>query len=44
MLGIFPQLPDGENLPGHSDVSTTMIYTDVLDRGGRTVAGPLGAI
>jgi integrase len=26
---------------GHSDVSTTMIYTDVLNRGGRAVVSPL---
>lgn len=26
---------------GHSDVSTTMISTHVLDRGGRGVASPL---
>ena len=27
--------------PGHKDVSTTMIYTHVLNRGGRGVVSPL---
>ena len=31
-----------QELLGHADVRTTMIYTNVLNRGGRGVRSPLG--
>jgi len=30
-----------QELPGHADVETTMIYTHVLNKGGRGVDRPL---
>lgn len=30
--------------PSHADVSTTMIYTHVLNKGGRGVLSPLDAV
>jgi hypothetical protein len=36
-----PRHPHGRGAPGHRDVTTTMIYTHVLNRGAKAVRSPL---
>jgi site-specific recombinase XerD len=33
-----------QELLGHNDVSTTMIYTHVLNRGGKAVRSPVDSL
>jgi site-specific recombinase XerD len=33
-----------QELLGHSDVTTTMIYTHVLNKGGRGILSPLDSL
>jgi site-specific recombinase XerD len=33
-----------KKLPGHKDIKTTMIYTHVLNRGGRGVKSPVDSL